>query len=113
MLPTAIIEHSMAGRVRVRVPLRRGDVSYFRSAVEKLSEHPEIAGLRANPMTASILIQHETDLSSIREIAARSDVFDLQEEPMPSPQSVAPLAARRGRSPAWLRWNEAGRRRWA
>ncbi|WEX74813.1 hypothetical protein PYH37_000094 [Sinorhizobium numidicum] len=90
MLPTATIEHSMSGRLRVRVPDRRGDVSYFRSAVERLSEHPEIAGLRANPMTGSILIQHETDLPSIREIATRRELFDLQEESAPLSYAVAP-----------------------
>ncbi|MCA1367163.1 hypothetical protein I6F15_07095 [Bradyrhizobium sp. BRP14] len=92
MLPTANVEHFMSGRLRVKVPHRRGDVSYFRSAVEKLSEHPEIAGLRANPMTGSILIQHETDLPSIREIAAKSEIFDLQEAPPPRPRHASPPA---------------------
>ncbi|APO68848.1 hypothetical protein IE4872_CH03248 [Rhizobium gallicum] len=92
MRPTAIIEHFTAGRLRVRVPDRRGDVSYFRSAIEKLSEHSEIASLRANPITGSILIQHEINLSLIREIAARSEVFDLQESsaPLPRPAPSSP-----------------------
>lgn len=91
MLPTATIEHSMPGRLRVKIPHRRGDVSYFRSAMEKLSEHPKIAGLRANPVTGSILIQHETDLPSLREIAAKGDLFDLQEQS--SPPTVRPARA--------------------
>lgn len=91
MLPTATIEHSMPGRLRVKVPHRRGDVSYFRSAMEKLSKHPKIAGLRANPVTGSILIQHETDLPSIRDIAAEGDLFDLQEQS--APPTVRPARA--------------------
>ncbi|TCU04849.1 hypothetical protein EV132_13831 [Rhizobium sullae] len=88
MLPTAVIEHLMPGRLRVRVPDRRGDVSYFRSVVEKLSERPEIAGLRANPMTGSILIRHEADPASIRAIATSSEVFDLQEASARRPRRV-------------------------
>ncbi|MEZ2128815.1 MULTISPECIES: hypothetical protein [unclassified Sinorhizobium] len=95
MLPTAIIEHFMSGRLRVKIADRRGDVSYFRSAIEKLSEHPEIAGLRANPVTGSILIQHGTDLPSIREIAAKHEVFDLQEAPTPPSRPASPPPDRR------------------
>ncbi|TIU78452.1 MAG: hypothetical protein E5W13_11120, partial [Mesorhizobium sp.] len=69
----------MSGRLRVRVSDFRGDVSYFRSAIDKLSNYPEIAGLRANPMTGSFIIVHKTDLPSIRKIAADCEVFDLQE----------------------------------
>ena len=58
MLPIAEIEHFMPGRMRVKVRDRRGDLTYFRSVIEKLSKHPEIAGLRANPTTGSIVIQH-------------------------------------------------------
>jgi hypothetical protein len=90
MLPTATVEHSMSGRLRVRVSALRGDVSYFRSAIEKLSAYPEIAGLRANPMTGSIVIEHETDLPWIRKIAAEDGVFDLQEASLPPPLPSPP-----------------------
>ncbi|TJW39655.1 MAG: hypothetical protein E5W83_30415 [Mesorhizobium sp.] len=90
MLPKATVEHTMSGRLRVRVSDFRGDVSYFRSAIDKLSNYPEIAGLRANPMTGSFIIEHKTDLPSIRKIAADGEVFDLQETSSPPPRQEPP-----------------------
>ncbi|RWC23862.1 MULTISPECIES: hypothetical protein [unclassified Mesorhizobium] len=90
MLPKARVEHTMSGRLRVRVSDFRGDVSYFRSAIDKLSNYPEIAGLRANPMTGSFIIVHKTDLPSIRKIAADCEVFDLQETSSPPPRQGPP-----------------------
>ncbi|TKD39160.1 MAG: hypothetical protein E5W98_22875 [Mesorhizobium sp.] len=90
MLPKARVEHTMSGRLRVRVSDFRGDVSYFRSAIDKLSNYPEIAGLRANPMTGSFIIEHKTDLPSIRKIAADCEVFDLQETSSPPPRQGPP-----------------------
>ncbi|TGQ39634.1 hypothetical protein [Mesorhizobium sp. M00.F.Ca.ET.216.01.1.1] len=90
MLPKATVEHTMSGRLRVRVSDFRGDVSYFRSAIDKLSNYPEIAGLRANPMTGSFIIEHKTDLPSIRKIAAHGEVFDLQETSSPPPRQEPP-----------------------
>ncbi|TJW13201.1 MAG: hypothetical protein E5W82_13785 [Mesorhizobium sp.] len=65
-------------------------MSYFRSAIDKLSNYPEIAGLRANPMTGSFIIEHKTDLPSIRKIAADGEVFDLQETSSPPPRQEPP-----------------------
>jgi hypothetical protein len=90
MLPKATVEHTMPGRLRVKVSDFRGDVSYFRSAIEKLSNYPEIAGLRANPMTGSFIIEHKTDLPSIRKFAADGEVFDLQETFSPPPRREPP-----------------------
>ena len=94
MLPKATVEHVMPGRLRVRVSELRRDDSYFRSTVEKLSKSPEISALRANPVTGSIVIEHQADLPAIREIATKCEVFDLQEAPAPSP-------ARRPDGPEW------------
>ncbi|MDW6026373.1 hypothetical protein SAZ10_31895 [Mesorhizobium sp. BAC0120] len=100
MLPKATVEHAMPGRLRVRIPELRHDASYFRSTVEKLAKHPEISALWANPVTASIVIQHQADLPAIRDIATKSEVFDLQEAPSSSAlRSNGPTAQRpNGRS---------------
>ena len=96
MLPKATVEHAMPGRLRVRIPELRHDASYFRSTVEKHAKHPEISALWANPVTASIVIQHQADLPAIRDIATKSEVFDLQEAPSSSSalRSNGPTAQR-------------------
>jgi hypothetical protein len=81
MLPKATLEHATPRRLRMKVAELRGDAPYFRSVIDKLSGQPGIAALRANPLTGSILIEHDTDVSSIRRIAAERDLFELDEEP--------------------------------
>jgi hypothetical protein len=86
----------MPGRLRVRIPELRHDASYFRSTIEKLAKYPEISALWANPVTGSIVIQHQADLPAIRDIATKSEAFDLQEAPPPSSalRSNGPAAQR-------------------
>lgn len=78
MLPTATVEHAMDGRLRVRIPERRGDASYFEDAIRKLSANPAITRLEANPLTGSLLIGHRADPATLGEIAADAGVFLLQ-----------------------------------
>ena len=100
MPPTAILEHVMPGRLRVRVLDQRGETSYFRSALQAFSEHLEIASVTANPMTASILIEHTTDLASVRKIAAERGLFEIRESASPpsrnGDRSITPPAAALG-----------------
>src|SRR5262245_29288629 len=81
MLPRATLEHATPGRLRMKVAALRGDAPYFRSVIEKLSGQPGIAALRANPLTGSILINHDTDVPSICRIAADRGLFELDEKP--------------------------------
>jgi len=43
MIPVAYIEHQLPGRVRLRVPSRRGEVPFFEKVVRELSKHPQSA----------------------------------------------------------------------
>lgn len=68
MLPDAYITHATQGRVRIRIPDRKGDSTYFASLKEKLaglSELPGIQRVEANPMTGSILVLHTLDLQAV------------------------------------------------
>jgi len=47
MIPVAYIEHQLPGRVRLRVPSRRGEVPFFEKVVRELSKHPAIRELSA------------------------------------------------------------------
>jgi hypothetical protein len=75
MVPVAYIEHQLPGRVRLRVPSRRGDVPFFEKVVRDLSKHPAIRELSAAPLTGSITLQHFEPLQPIIAAAADQKLF--------------------------------------
>jgi hypothetical protein len=58
MIPVAYIEHQLPGRVRLRVPSRRGEVPFFEKVVRVLSKHPATRELTASPLTGSITLRY-------------------------------------------------------
>jgi hypothetical protein len=77
-VPTAFIEHLLPGRVRLKIPARRGDVPYFNSVAQGLASNGRVAAVRVNAKTASILVLHTGDLDSIASIAAAGGLFDIR-----------------------------------
>lgn len=78
MGPVARIEHEMPGRLRVRIPSKRGDTSYFRDITQRLSEHRGVTGIIANPATGSLLIRHESGLPAITQHAVDLGLFTVE-----------------------------------
>lgn len=89
MLPNAFITHATQGRVRIKIPDRKGDSTYFASLKEKLaglSELPGIQRVEANPMTGSILVLHTldlqaTDLEMVAQYSEFNNLFCLRLSP--------------------------------
>ena len=77
MSPVAYIEHQLPGRVRLRVPSRRGEVPFFEKMVRELSKHPAIRELTATPLTGSITLQHFEPLQPIIDVAADQRLFEI------------------------------------
>jgi hypothetical protein len=77
MVPIAHIEHQLPGRVRLRVPSKRGDVSYFERAVKELSRHPAVWELIASPLTGTITLQYSEPLQAIVDAAAKLILFEM------------------------------------
>lgn len=65
MVPVASIEHQLPGRVRLRVPSKRGDVPFFEKVVRELSKHPSLRELTASSLTASITLHYREPLQPI------------------------------------------------
>ena len=97
MLPDAYITHATSGRVRIKIPDRKGDEAYFSSLKEKLaglSELPGIQRVEANPLTGSILVTHTLDLQAIDlEMVAQysefNNLFRLRTTARPDPPPVS------------------------
>jgi hypothetical protein len=78
MIPVAYIEHQLPGRVRLRVPSRRGEVPFFEKVVRELCKHPAIRELTATPLTGSITLQHLEPLQPIIAAAADQKLFETK-----------------------------------
>jgi len=76
MVPVAYIEHQLPGRVRLRVPSRRGDVPFFEKIVRELSKHPATRELTAAPLTGSITLHYCEPLQPITAAAADQKLFE-------------------------------------
>ena len=62
MLPEAYITHSSQGRVRIKIPSRKGDRAFFSVLKDKLPDASEIPGIQRiemNPTTGSVLVVHD------------------------------------------------------
>ena len=90
MLPIAVIDHQMTGRLRLRIGARRGDVPFFQGIVQALSKLPEIKEVDANPLTGSILIHHSGSSQAITAEALEQGLFQLGPKQSKEAQSKAP-----------------------
>lgn len=81
-LPEAVVCHHAAGRLRIRVPSRRGDAAFF-AAVQDLcarkGKRPEV-----NPQTASLLfVGSAAALDEIAGLAREEGLFRLRAGSLP------------------------------
>ena len=96
MIPVAYIEHQLPGRVRLRVPSRRGEVPFFEKVVRELSKHPAIRELSATPLTGSITLHYFEPLQPIVAAAADQRLFETSRlEPQSNVSRSKPFAGLR------------------
>lgn len=83
--PAAQVSHQIAGRLRVRIPSRKGDAKYLDSIKNEFSGIKGITGVEINPMTGSVLFHlGDISLKTITDHALSRGFFRLQ-EPVASP----------------------------
>ena len=82
--PYAYIKHQLPGRVRLKIPQKRGDFGYFDRIAELFADCPGITQLQLNPPAASILICHVigADFLNIVEFAQTNGLFTIIEQPV-------------------------------
>lgn len=87
MLPEAVITHFISGRIRIRIPSKKGDGAFFLSMKERFSNFPGIRTVEVNSLTGSILILHAFDTRSldIKKLTAYTEsngLFKVEERPL-------------------------------
>ena len=79
MLPGAYVSHSTTGRIRIKVPSRKGDRAYSTLLRERFSALDGVVSVEANHLTGSILIMHKSDTETIGRYALTNNLFVLKE----------------------------------
>lgn len=87
MVPDAYLSHMTSGRLRLKIPSRKGDISYFASLGKKLSGLDGIEKVEVNPLTGSALFIHTVDSKMIAEYARANNFFYLNRT-NPSPSNL-------------------------
>ncbi len=78
MIPDAYVSHQSLGRVRIKVPAKRGDETYFTHLRDSFEGCAGIAAVDVNPVTGSILFAHTTDFRTIRAYAEENNLFTMK-----------------------------------
>lgn len=78
MVPSAFLEHQLPGRVRLRIPAKRGDCAFFETAKQGLAGNAAVKEVVANPQTGSLLIRYTGDIRGLATEAAERGIFAVQ-----------------------------------
>lgn len=83
--PFAYVKHQLPGRVRLKIPQKKGDADYFARIAKSFAKFPGIAQLQFNPTSGTVLIRHDAakaQFSNISEFAQTNGLFSIA-EPLP------------------------------
>ncbi len=80
MIPDAVIAHASKGRLRIKIPLRKGNLAALKSVGDQIAACPGILSIEVNPGTGSMLFLHQTSVHEIAEYALSKNLFSLQEQ---------------------------------
>jgi hypothetical protein len=102
MLPEAQLVHVSPGRVRIKIPSKRGDGGFFSSLRDQLAKFPMVRNVEVNPLTGSVLVRHnfngaDVDYKAISDYTELTGLFKLatpSTDPVPVRNQIAALFER-------------------
>lgn len=83
MLPDARIVHRLPGRMRIKVDSHKRDEAFFSMLRNELRSCPGVLEVTANPVTASVLIQHAATEAKLLQFIAAHKLLDLRDGTSP------------------------------
>jgi hypothetical protein len=79
--PDALVVHAMPGRIRFRVPGKKGDRSYFEELLAAVSKCSGLERLVINPATASVLIHYDAaQTAELNGFLEKNSFFQVAEQ---------------------------------
>ena len=98
--PVARIEHQIPGRVRFRVPSKRGDAAFLARVADALREQAGIMAVATDARTGSVLVEHGMGTEGVVSVAAEKALFHVTgKQDRQRAQAAALTMAAGGRSP--------------
>ena len=85
--------HNLPGRVRFKIPERRGDHAFFDEISTRLRKFPSVRHAEANPVTASLLLHYSGDLDSEPMQAVLNALAEIVELELSAPPVAKRLRA--------------------
>jgi hypothetical protein len=93
MVPTALLEHQLPGRIRLRIPAKRGDGAFFETVRRDMAGTAAVQEVIANPHTGSLLIRYTGDIGKLATETAERGLFTVQRAKAASRQPKAAATA--------------------
>ena len=78
MIPEAHLSHHTRDRLRIKIPSKKGDVSYFSGLSEQVSGWPGVKGITVNPPIGSALVLHTGKIENLFELAKKNELFQMK-----------------------------------
>jgi len=78
MTPEAHVSHRMTRRLRIKIPIKKGDVSYFSIFREQVSGWPGVEEVTVNPQIGSALILYTGKTKDLFQLAKNNELFQLK-----------------------------------
>jgi hypothetical protein len=90
VLVPAYVAHSVPGRLRLRIPTKRGDAAYFADLHARLSNRQEVADVAVNAGTGSVLVRLNAGfaLADLAGGAQALSLFEVQSTPTAPAKAV-------------------------
>lgn len=93
MPPDAYIAHKIHGRLRIRLPSKRGDGPFFKDLGMSLSGCPGVEAVQVSPETASVLLNHTCPQGAIEHFVRERGLFELRNPSAPGPTFMEKIKA--------------------
>jgi hypothetical protein len=92
--PSAFLQHSVPGRLRIKVPGKRSDSEFFSRLERELAECPGVTGVSVTPLTGGVLIRHATDVEELNACVREHGLFELQPSVGPAARLLQDVSER-------------------
>jgi len=78
MIPEAHVSHRMTRRLRIKIPSKKGDISYFSNLRDQVSKWPDVEEVTVNPQIGSALIVYTGKTTDVLQLARENELFRLK-----------------------------------
>ena len=78
MVPEAYVSHRAARRLRIKIPSKKGNSSFFSTLIDRLAKCPGVEDIKVNPQIGTALILYSSDTKVVTDFAKKNDLFHLK-----------------------------------